>query len=270
MLVLLLLGERAKSPLTILKVEYPDRFSSGVLSRFSLNLLARRDIEDLVVRYSYLYRVGDAAMAELLRLDGFNQSVLSDQEPFLFLKIPKGLVPLMRELPETAWFETQAAAVTYTYGDQLQTREVELHIRYYDFARTMQWFPPSASPAIYGASTAFALLYLEAGNISFYQGASDFYLNRDDSTSDIEIGKDGGSSLYLNPRMRETADDYVHVNDAPPFGTARFGSLKKGRRGYVSFTTRDIVVPAIQVIRFWINGELSEGDTQFILLGSPF
>lgn len=269
-LVMLLLGERARSSLTILKVEYPDRFSTGVLSRFALNLLARKDIEDLVVRYSYLYRVSGPAIDELLKTDGFNQSVLSDQDPYKFLRLPKGMVPLMQELPEDVWFETQRATVPYTYRDQFQTREVGLSIRFYDFSRMVQWSPASASPGIYAASTAFALLSIETGNISYFQGTSDFYLNRDDSTSDIEMGKDGEASLYLNPKMREISGEFAHVNNGPPFGTARFGGLRKGQRAYLSFTTRDIVVPAIQVIRFWINGELSEGDTQFVFLGSPF
>jgi len=267
---MLLLGERARSSLTILKVEFPERFSVGVLSRFALNMLVRRDIEDLVVRYSYLYRVGDDTMGELLTTDGFNRSVLMDQDPYLFLKLPEGMVRLMKDLPKDVWFETQRATVPYTLKDQFHTREIDLNIRFYDFGRMMEWSPQSAGPSVYGATTAFALLSIDAGNISYFQGASDFYLNRDDSTSDIEIGKDGKSSLYVNPKMREITEDFVHVNDGPRFGTARFGALKKGQRAYLSFTTRDIAVPAIQVIRFWINGELSEEDTQFIFLGSPF
>ncbi len=268
--VLLFLGERTKSPVTVLKVEYPERFPSGVPNRFALNVLARKDVEDLTVQYSYLYRVSGDRMEELYKTEGFNESVLSDDDPYRFLIVPSGSGGMREKLPGgDAGFETQRVTVPYSYKREFKIFNVDLNIRFYDFCKMLRWTPYSASPSVYGATTTFAFVSIEEGNISLFRGASDFYLNRDDSLSDLEIGKDGESSLYLNPKIREISDEYTHVNDSPPFGTVNFGNLKKGERAYLSFTTRDISLPAIQVVRFWANGELLEEETRINLLGGP-
>ncbi len=268
--VMLFLGEKARSRITVLKVEYPERFSAGVPNRFALNILARKNVEDLVVQYCYLYRVTGPKMGQLYVTEGFNESVLSDSDPYRFLTVSSGMWSLANGLPANVGYETLKAKVPYTYTKEFEAEKVNLFVRFYDFSDMLAWVPSSAHPEVYGACSAFALVWLpEHGNISVFQGAADFYLNRDDSVSDIEFGKDGTSSLYLNPKIREIVGEFVHVNDGPPFGTVRFGSLRKGQMAYLSFTTRDITLPAIQVVRFWVNGELSEEDTQFILMGKP-
>ena len=68
--VFLFLGERAPSPISVLKVEYPTIFGPEQPRRFALNILAREDIEDLTVEYAFLYRINKERRACELRRGG--------------------------------------------------------------------------------------------------------------------------------------------------------------------------------------------------------
>ncbi len=269
-LVLLFLGERARSPITVLKVEYPERSGPGEPSRFALNVLARRDAEELKVEYSYLTKIGSESMEELYATPGFNQSVLQDEDPTSYLA-PEEFDPLRKNLPGgEVPFETQKIEVPYEFIRDYQTVKKDLKVSYYDYRTMLEWTPKSAIPFVYGTNVCYAFISIPEGNISVYQGRPDFYLNRHDSMTDLEYGKNETTHMFVNPAIREVpAGDYVHINEAPPFGTVHFGSLEKGQRAFMSFTTRDLSRPAIQVVRFWVNGELVEEETRLNFLGAP-
>jgi hypothetical protein len=267
--VALFLGERTPSPVTILKVEHPSRFDPGVPHRFALNVLARRDVGDLTVKYSLLYRVSADRSEELYGVEGVNESVLEDEDPRTFLIESSGTDQMRESLPGDVEFQTIKTQLPFSYRDKDEIKQVDLDLRFYDFTEMMQWASVSASPTIFMSTTAFAFVSIPEGNISVFKGVSDYYTNRPDSVSDIEFGKGDESTQYLNPKIRETTGEYLHVNDAPPFGTVSFGALEKGQRAQLSFTTRDMTLPAIQVVRFWVNGEFLEDETRFNLLGGP-
>jgi hypothetical protein len=267
---MLFLGERTTSPITILKVEYPERFGPGEPNRFALNVLARKNVEDLKVEYSYLRMASVNIMEELYQMDGFNESVREDDNPQEFLLIPSQTKDLIDNLPDEATFMTQKVKLPYEYRKDLQIMKTDLTLRFFDYRKMLQWAPATAIPFIYGASTSFAVLSIPEGNVSYFYGVSDFYLNRHNSMSDFEFGKNESTSLYLNPVIREVTGNFLHISNAPGFGTVEFGSLEKGQRAFLSFTTRDIALPAIQVVRFWVNGELFEDDTQFNFMGGLF
>lgn len=268
--VMLFLGERTTSPITILKVEYPERFGPGEPNRFALNVLARENVEDLKVEYSYLRMAGVKLMEELYQMDGFNESVIDDDNPEDFLLIPREAKNFIENLPGDGGFMTQKVELPYEYRKEMQIVKTDLTLRFFDYRKMLGWAPDTAIPFVYSTSTSFAVLSLPEGNVSYFYGVSDFYLNRYDSMSDFEFGKNESTSLYLNPAIREVTGDFLHINHAPGFGTVEFGSLEKGQRAFLSFTTRDISLPAIQVVRFWINGELIEEDTQFNFMGGLF
>jgi hypothetical protein len=269
-LVLLFLGEHVKSPITVLKVEYPERIGPGEPSRFALNVLARGDVEDLKVEYSYLTRISGKTASDLYAASGFNQSVLQDEDPVSYLA-PEKFDFLRKDLPGgEVPFETQRMEVPYEFMKDYKVVKKDLQVSYYDYRTMMEWTPESAIPNVFEATLCFAFVSLPEGNISVYQGHPDFYLNRPDSMTDLEYGKGESSQLFVNPAIREVGEeDYVHINEAPAFGTVHFGSLEKGERAFMSFTTRDLSRPSIQVIRFWVNGELVEEETRFNFLGGP-
>jgi hypothetical protein len=72
-------------PITVLKVKYPEHFTPGEPSRFVLNVLARKDVEDLRVEYSHLVSVGGKTLERLYSTPGFNRSVIQDEDPISFL-----------------------------------------------------------------------------------------------------------------------------------------------------------------------------------------
>ena len=268
--VMLFLGERTPSPITVLKVEYPERFGPGEPNRFALNVLARKNVEDLRVEYSYIRMASEKQMENLYQMEGFNESVLDDDEPYKFMLIPSTSQSFRENLPGDIGFETQMVKLPYEYRKDMQIMKTEVTIRFYDFRKMIQWVPETTIPFAYGATTSFAALSIPEGNVSYFYGVSDFYLNRHDSMSDFEYGKNESTMSYLNPAIREVSGDYLHINNAPGFGTVEFGSLEKGQRAFLSFTTRDISLPAIQIVRFWVNGELLEDETQFNFMGALF
>ena len=269
--VFLFLGERASSPISVLKVDYPTIFGPEEPRRFALNILARQDIQDLTVEYAFLHRVNrDRLRDQLLASQGFNESVLKDKDPYKYMEEAEGLLLLAREPVTVEPFETQTGEVPLSYERHFQTVKTPLKIRFYDFRRMLEWVPTSAVPQVYGATTCFAFVRIPEGNISVFKGAPDFYLNRQDSLSDLDYGVDEESHSYVNPKIRDVQGEYHHVDDAPGFGTIKFGSLKKGQRAYLSFTTRDLALPAIQVVRFRVDGRLLKEETRFNVMGWPF
>jgi len=269
--VFLFLGEKAPSPISVLKVEYPTIFGPEQPRRFALNILAREDIEDLTVEYAFLYRINKERLKEeLFTTEGFNESVLNDEDPYKFLEEAEGLLILAKDPVTVEPFETQTGEVPFSYERNFERIKTSLKIRFYDFRKMLEWIPESAVPEVFGTTTCFAFVRIPEGNISVFKGAGDFYLNREASLSDLEYGVDQQAKSYVNPKIREVQGEYLHVNKAPAFGTIRFGSLKKGQRAYLSFTTRDIALPAIQVVRFRVNGKLLEKETKFNLMGFPF
>lgn len=268
--VMLFLGEKTDSPITILKVEYPERFGPGEPSRFALNVLARRNIEDLKVEYSFLRMAGEVMMDELYQTEGFNESVIQDEDPHTFLLIPRESREMREDLPGEVDYETQKVTLPYEYRKGMQIMNTDVTIRFYDYRRMVQWTPETTVPHVYTTSSTFAVLSIPEGNVSYFYGTGDYYLNRYDSMSDFEYGKNETTFSYINPAIREATSGYTHVNEAPGFGTVDFGKLEKGQRAFLSFTTRDIARPSIQVVRFWVNGELLEEDTQFNFMGGLF
>lgn len=268
--VMLFLGERAKSRIEILKVEYPKRFNPGEDRRFALNILARKDVESLVVRYSYLRLVSKFRIQDLYQTEGFNESVRSDDEPRRFLSIPEGSEGMREELPTDVGYLTQYLEIPFEYRKQMEIKKTEISLRLYDYCEMLRWAPKSAVPDIYTTTTQFAVMSIPEGNISVMEGVADYYLNREDSLSDVEVGKEDNVTKYYNPEIREAPAGYRHVDEAPGFGTVDFGSLEEGQRAYLSFTTRDIATPAIQVVRFWVDGEFLEDETRINMMGNPF
>jgi hypothetical protein len=209
-------------------------------------------------------------IVELYETEGFNESVLRDDEPWRFLLIPSETEAFRKGLPGgDVGFETQRSTVPLRYTKDFEVREVDLNIRFYDYRKMLEWTPGTSVPHVYGATACFAVAWLPEGNISYYRGRPDFYLNRDDAMSDLTYGKNESTFTFVNPRIREAPEGYVHVNDAPGFGRIEFGGLEKDQRAFLSFTSRDTTLPAIQVVRFWVNGELLEDETRYNLMGYP-
>lgn len=267
--VFIFFGEQAENRIEILKVDYPESGEIRADKKFGLNVMARKDVQSLKVQYSYLRYIPQIEVKELYQTEGFNESVRSDENTLEYLVIPEGTREFREALPTDVGFLTQTGKEPLEYRKGLQIKETEVSIRFYDYSEMLRWVPPSSYPDVFRATTQFAFVSIPEGNISVLKGCSDFYINREESLTEVEVGKDANSTAYYNPEIREVPPNSNHVNEAPPFGTIEYGELKKGERAYLSFITRDLASPGIQVIRFWVNGELLEDETRFNLIGNP-
>ncbi len=227
---------------------------------YSIELLVREPLEEVVVEFSYLVRVNEENH-ELLMATLDPEEIL-DSSGEKLTAVPKvaEILRMMEPFPDRPsyrFFKDSAE-----YKDQF--REVEYDLAVLDIRDFLKYLPKSAGPQAYGSYMVYATL-LHKENASFYEGASDYYLNRLDSMGEVVWESNDGSHLVENPNVIvPRSSEYVHIREAPSFGTVVFEDVEAEETLRVYFTTRHLAGPAVLVVRIWADGEVQENYYSFV------
>lgn len=258
----LFFGLKPSEKVTLIRLDafkgQPERTRS-----YTIELLAREPAERVTVEFSYLLRVSEERHDEL--------SGILDVES-VFDSGGEALTEIPKVEEELRMMKRFASSPGYRhYGGHAQYKDVFHHVRYelavLDIREFFKYLPPSAGPEAYGSYLVFAVLR-HAGNVSFYEGASDFYLNRLGSMGEVKVERRNESWLYENPNVIiPRSSEYVHVREAPSFGTVVFENVGTEETLRVIFTTRHLSGPGMLVARLWVDGEVQ--DDYFNLVGWP-
>jgi len=217
---------------------------------YSLELLARQPIRHLTIQFSYLVRVSQKTYEALRSLPESRGLLGPSKEALCAMPKVEAILEMMRpfpDAPETRFFTDRAV-----FSDRLRT--VEYDVAVLDLHGFFEHLPSSAAPDVFGTYSVFAAFF-HAGNVSFYEGASDFYLNRRDSIGEISYGVGEESHLFENRNVIvPRTPDYVDVVKAPPFGTLSFENVQEGETVRFFFTTRHLAGPGVLIARVFADG----------------
>ncbi len=238
--------EKVKVGIEILKNKYPLAIKTSQQERhtFVINIIARKPYEEVKLKFSCLSKA---------------KPVLADRnitnKPGVTLKeIAAEITPIKTCL---------AAGKTSPVGYEERMVEVEINGTTYealllDFGEVIAAGQPVSDLSF--APTAYLLWRDKQGNLTYYQGASDFFVNRNQSIESLVISYNDNETTYRSSKEAVASPDIPTVAQAPRLGIVRFQHVKKDDRMYVMFAINSLSVPAhtgmMQVVRVYADGEL--------------
>jgi len=192
--------------------------------RFVTDLVATKDLPDLVAEYSMLKRV-DPVLAKPWSQASHSPDGLA------------GNVMLLNQLEQ--WLERCRAAGLDLSADRREMRvrvngsDARLHI--FDYTRAYEAF--GLGPAqLYATDTVWAFLVDDSGNVSTYAGIRDFFYDRLTIIYSLDISDRAGSESYASSKMPpELRGDKPGIGKAPAMGTVHRREIWEGDRIHVVF-----------------------------------
>jgi len=252
------LGAEVPDKVTLIRLNEFDS-STEKVRPYSMEFLIQRPVGDLRLEFSYLLRVDEESHEELLVAVDPEEALESSGESLLSMPKVRKILEMEGRFPNRPgyrFFRDNAE-----YEDRF--RKVSYDLAVLDIRDFLKYLPESAGPESFGAYMVFAVLVHEE-NVSYYQGAFDYYLDRLTSMGEVSYGVNEEFSLFENPRViAPRSKDLVHISEAPPHGTIIFKDLEAEDRVRVSFKTRALEGPGILVARLWVDGEVRENYFSF-------
>ncbi len=255
----LFMGLKPDEALTLIRQE---AFGGGLekVQTYSIELLTRKPAKALEFRFYYLVRVDRSTHEALMTV--FESSGINRPSEDALMSAPKvkSMLALMESFPTRPgheYFQDEAV-----YEDRFHRSRYDLGVL--DLHSFLRHLPSDAAPAAYGCHLVFAALFHE-GNISFYEGVRDFYLDRSRSIGEISYGTGDESYLFENRVVTvPRAVQYVDVAQAPPFGTIRFEDVGAKETVRVLFTTRHLAGPGMLITRVVLDGKVEKTYYRFV------
>lgn len=258
----LLFGLKPPEKVTVIRFE---AFEEGLekAKPYSLELLVRQPVKHLAIQFSYLVRVNKKTHEAIRSLLDAQGLLKPSREALLAMPKVEEIQAMMGLFPEGP--EVRFHADHAEFSDRLHTAEYEVAVL--DLHEFFRYLPSSAGPDVFTSYTVFAAFF-HGDNVSFYEGARDYYLNRRDSIGEIQYEMGEESHLFENRNvMVPRSSDYVDVAQAPPFGTLSFEDLEAGESVRFYFTTRHLAGPGVLIARVFADGV--EDKTIYKFLGWP-
>jgi hypothetical protein len=258
LLAVFFFGVEAPERITLIRLNAFERTQEKVIP-YSIELLVREPIGELRLEFSYLVRVDEKTHGMLGELIDAEEALESEGESLVSMPKVRDILEMEKRFsprPEYRFFGDTAH-----YEDPF--REVVYDLAVLDIRDFLKYLPESAGPEAYGAYMVFAI-FVHEENVSYYQGASDFYLDRLISMGELTYGVNDDFSIFENPSVvAPRSKDYVHIREAPPHGTITLNDLEAEDAVRVSFSTRRLAGPGVLVTRLWVDGEVQENYYSF-------
>ena len=252
------LGMEAPDKVTLIRLNEFEG-STEKVRPYSMELLIRKPVGDLRLEFSYLLRVDEETHEELKVAVDPGDALESSGESLLSIPKVQKILEMEGQFPGRPGY--RFFRDTADYEDRFH--EVSYELAVLDIRDFLKYLPESAGPESFGAYMVFAVLVHEE-NVSYYQGAFDYYLDRLTSMGELSYGVNDQFSLFENPRViMPRSTNYVHISEAPPHGTIVFKDLEAEDTVRVSFNTRTLAGPGILVARLWVDGEVWENFFSF-------
>ncbi len=245
--------ERVKTGIEIIKNKYPPSIKSTVQERhtFVVNVIARRPYEEVKIKFSCLRKTVPAFSdpSILNKSDATLEDIAAEIAPVKACLSAAKAAPVGsdREILQVNVNGSKYEALLYDFGEVIAAGQT---ISDFSFA-----------------PTAYLLWRDKAGNLTYYQGSSDFFQNRNQTMESLVISHNDKETTYRS--AKETGySDIPTIAEAPMLGTVRYEGVEKDDRMYVMFAINSLSVAAhsgmIEVVRVIGNGELVDYEVNFI------
>ena len=238
--------EKADVGLEVIKNKYPATLKTSVQERhtFVVNVIARRNQEQVKLKFAVL-RVSDPPLAD---------PNITTREGVTLDDIAAEIAPVKTCLSagksSPVGFERQILEFNYNGTD------VEALL--YDFAEVVA--AGKTVPDMSLAPTTFLLWVDEDDELMYFEGSSDFFLNRNETIESLVISYNDQETTYRSAKEVTGSLDIPTIAEGPALGTVKYEDVKKDDRMYVMFAVNSLSAPAhegmIQLVRVYGNGEL--------------
>lgn len=238
--------EKAKSGIEVLKNKYPLAMKTSVQERhtFVVNIIARKSYEEVKLKFSCVSKAKPV----------FADRNITKKPGVTLKEIAAEITPIKTCL---------SAGRSSPVGYDEQIIEVEINGTTYealmmDFGEVIAAGQPVSDLSF--APTSYVLWMDEQGNLTYYQGASDFFLNRNQSIESLVISYNDNETTYRSVKEAAGSLDVPTLAQAPRLGAVKFEDVRKDDRMYVMFAVNSLSVPAhtgmMEIIRIYGDGEL--------------
>jgi hypothetical protein len=246
--------EKAKTGVEIIKNKYPPSIQTAVQKRhsFVVNVIARKPFEEVKLKFAALRKM-DPPFSD--------PSILNESDATLD-EIAAEITPIKTCL---------SAGKTSPVGFGREIIEVDVNGSHfdallYDFGEVVA--AGQSLTDISFAPTSYLLWRDDDGNLTYYQGSTDFFLNRNESMESLVVSLNDNETTYRSAKGATGSMDIPTIAEAPRLGTVRYPKVEKDDRMYVMFAVNSLSVPAhegmIQIIRVYGNGDMIAYEVNLI------
>ncbi len=238
--------EKTTVGVEIIKNKYPQRIRTSVQERhsFVFNVIARRPFERVELRFSCLRKM---------------------EPPFSNPNITKKQGATLDDiLSEVAPVKTcLAAAKNSPLG--FDREEIQINVNGTNFKALLYDFGEIVAAGQSLSDLSFApttyLIWRDSeGNLTYYQGASDFFVNKNETIESLVISLNDNETTYRSEKETAGPSNVPTVGMAPKLGIVKFDNIHKDDRMYVMFDIDSLSVPShkgmMEVLRVYGDGKL--------------
>ena len=238
--------EKASVGIEIIKNKYPQRIRTSVQERhsFVFNVIARRPYQRVELKFSCLRKMDPV----------FSNPNITKEKDASLDEILSEVTPVKTCL---------AAARTSPLGFEREELEVNVNgtkfkALLYDFGLVIA--AGQSLPDLSFAPTSYLIWRDSEGNLTYYQGTSDFFLNRNETIQSLVISLNANETTYRSEKESAGPSDVPTVGSAPKLGIVKFDDVEKDDRMYVMFDVDSLSVPShkgmLELMRVYGDGEL--------------
>ncbi len=238
--------EKAEKKVEIIKNKYPSVIKTTIqeTKRFAVNTISRDPHKQVDIKFNLLMKTDPplSASNQIGDRDVPLSQMARDISPI------KACLSMAEDFPVAYDNETVKVMVNGTSYEAL----------FYDFG-------PLVSSGQSGIDMSFAstsfLLWMDE-NLTYYQGCSDFFLNKKETMESLSISHNDQETNFGSAKGSAGTSEMPTVADAPRLGTVTYEDVEKDDRMYILFAVSSLSVPEhqglAQVIRVYGNGQLAD------------
>ena len=238
--------EKADKGIEIIKNKYPAMIRTSVQERhtFVTNVIARKDYEEVKLVFSVL-RIMEPV---------FGDENITKKSGVTLDEIAAEIVPIKTCL---------SAGRTSPVGFEREILEfnangTDVEALMYDFGGVIA--AGQSVPDISSAPTSYLLWMDDEGNLTYYQGSSDFFFSRNASIESLVVSYNDEETTYRSAKEVTGSVDIPTIAEGPKMGTVVYDNVEKDDRMYVMYAINSLTSPShkgmIQLVRVYGNDEL--------------
>jgi hypothetical protein len=246
--------EKADQGIEIIKNKYPGMIRTSVQERhtFVTNVIARKPYEQVKLKFSVL-RLMEPVFAD--------KNVTDDPDATLD-EIAAEITPIKTCL---------SAGKSSPVGFEREVLEfnangTNVEALMLDFGLVVA--AGQSVPDISSAPTSYILWRDDEGNLTYYQGSSDFFFARNDSIESLVVSYNDNETTYRSAKEVTGSIDVPTIAEGPKMGMVVYEKVEKDDRMYVMFAVNSLSAPAhegmIQLVRVYGNDELVTFEANMI------
>jgi len=238
--------EKADAGIEIIKNKYPGVVRTSVQERhtFVTNVIARKNFEEVKLKFSVM------RLMEPI----FSDENITRQTGVTLEEIAAEITPI-----KTCLSAGRSSPVGFEKATlEFDANGTAVEALMLDFGLVVA--AGQSVPDMSSAPTSYLLWMDDEGNLTYYQGSSDFFFGRNESIESLVISYNDEETTYRSAKEVTGSMEIPTIAEGPQMGTVVYEGVEKDDRMYVMFAVNSLSTPEhegmIQLVRVYGNDEL--------------